>query len=82
MVRNGVQGNTNRRSLHSMRFGRDDKGEGGDGPERSSLEHTTADLSTRCASVEMTKGRAVMVRNGVHWNTQPQISPLAALRSR
>src|SRR6202522_431545 len=48
----------------SLRFGRDDKGEGRYGPWLRSGDGKPQISPLRCASVEMTKGRVVMVRGG------------------
>jgi hypothetical protein len=60
----------------SLRFGRDDKGKGRYRPWLRSGDGKTADLSTRCASVEMTKGRVFMVRGGGLVMGKPQVPPL------
>jgi hypothetical protein len=48
----------------ALRSGRDDKGEGGYGPEPRSGEQKLQISPLRFAPVEMTKGRAVVARKG------------------
>src|ERR1700722_1098326 len=66
MVRGSSHGKAHRRSLHSLRSGRDDKGWGGYGPRQQSWESTPQISPLRCAPVEMTKGGAVMGRGSSH----------------
>jgi hypothetical protein len=66
----------------ALRFGRDDKGEGGYGPQQRTTDEKPQISPLRFAPVEMTKGRAVMARSSGQRMRNRRSLHYAALRSR